>query len=81
MTRTYLIIQASDIDSIDFAAVCETSAETLRYSVDNTKTFIKWDDAQPAFVASLTGTEGPYTNNEIRTILDTNFWSDPDANA
>ena len=79
MSRNYLIIQASDIGSVDFAEVCETSAETLRYSVDNTKTFIKWDDAQPAFVAGLTNTEGPYTNAEIRTILATDAWTDPDA--
>ena len=79
MSRNYLIIQASDIDSVDFAEVCETSAETLRYSVDNTKTFIKWEGDQPAFVASLTGTEGPYTNAEIRTILATDAWTDPDA--
>lgn len=79
MSRNYLIIQASDVSSVDFAEVCETSAETLRYSVDNTKTFIKWDGDQPAFVASLTGTEGPYTNAEIRTILATDAWTDPDA--
>lgn len=79
MSRNYLVIQASDVSSVDFAEVCETSAETLRYSVDSTKTFIKWDGDQPAFVASLTGTEGPYTNAEIRTILATDAWTDPDA--
>lgn len=79
MSRTYLIIQASDVSSVDFAAVCETSAETLRYSVDSTKTFIKWDGEQPAFVSGLTGTEGPYTNAEILTILATDAWTDPDA--
>ena len=79
MSRNYLIIQASDVSSVDFAAVCETSAETMRYSVDNTKTFIKWDGDQPAFVAGLSNTEGPYTNAEIRTILATDAWTDPDA--
>lgn len=79
MARTYLVIQASDVSSVDFAAVCETSAETLRYSVDNTKTFIKWEGDQPAFVTSLAGTEGPYTNKEIRAILATDVWTDPDA--
>tara|TARA_R100000005_G_C4912995_1_gene149800 strand:- start:432 stop:677 length:246 start_codon:yes stop_codon:yes gene_type:complete len=79
MSRTYLIIQASDVSSVDFAAVCETSAETLRYSVDSTKTFIKWDGEQPAFVSGLTGTEGPYTNAEIKTILATDVWTDPNA--
>ena len=41
--RQYLIIPVSEISKIDFALVHETSAETLRKSVDGTKTFIKWD--------------------------------------
>jgi len=79
MTRTYLIINASDLDLVDFSQVCETSAETVRRSLDDTKTFIKWEGDQPSFVSGLTGTEGPYTNEEIRTILATDAWTDPDA--
>lgn len=78
MTRTYLIIKTSELDSVDFNQVCETSAETVRRSVDDTKTFIKWDGDQPSFVPSLTGTEGPYTNEEILEILATDAWIDPD---
>lgn len=77
MTRTYLIIQSSDIDSVDFSQVCETSADTVRRSVDATKTFIKWDGAEPSFVSGLSNTEGPYTNEEIQTILATDAWTDP----
>ena len=79
MARTYLIIQASDLDSVDFSQVCETSAETVRLSVDTTKTFIKWDGDEPSFVSGLSNTEGPYTNQEIRTILATDTWTNPDA--
>lgn len=79
MARTYLIIQASDLDSVDFSQVCETSAETVRLSVDTTKTFIKWDGDQPSFVSSLTNTEGPYTSEEIRVILATDAWTNSDA--
>tara|TARA_R100000278_G_scaffold1628_2_gene3241 strand:- start:160 stop:405 length:246 start_codon:yes stop_codon:yes gene_type:complete len=79
MTRTYLIINASDLDLVNFSQVCETSAETVRRSLDDTKTFIKWEGDQPSFVSGLTGTEGPYTNEEIRTILATDAWTDPDA--
>ena len=78
MTRTYLIIKTSELDSVDFNQVCETSAETVRRSIDNTKTFIKWDGDQPTFVSSLTETEGPYTNEEILDILATNVWTNPD---
>ena len=77
--RTYLIIKTSELDSVNFDQVCETSAETVRHSLDDTKTFIKWEGDQPSFVSDLTETEGPYTNEEIRSILATDAWTDPDA--
>ena len=79
MTRTYLIIKASELDSVDFSQVCETSAETVSRSLDDTKTFIKWEGDQPSFVSGLTETEGPYTNEEIRSILATDAWTDPNV--
>ena len=74
MSRNYLIIQSSELSKVDFSQVLETSASTVRKSIDTTKTFIKWDGDTPSFVSNLTSTEGPYTNNEIRTILDTDAW-------
>jgi hypothetical protein len=41
--RRYLIIPTTILDDIDFSQVYETSKDTLRYSVDNTKTFVKYD--------------------------------------
>ena len=79
MIRTYLIINASELDLVDFSQVCETSAETVRRSLDDTKTFIKWEGDQPSFVSGLTETEGPYTNEEIRAILATDAWTDPNV--
>ena len=75
MQRTYLIIPTSELSKVDFSQVCETSAETVRKSIDETKTFIKWDSDEPSFVSNLTGTEGPYTKEEIRTILATDAWT------
>ena len=75
MARKYLIIPTSELPKVDFSQVCETSAETVRKSVDETKTFIKWDSDEPSFVSNLTGTEGPYTKEEIRTILATDAWT------
>jgi hypothetical protein len=74
----YLIIKTSELGTVDFSQVLETSSETVRRSVDGTKTFIKWKGAQPAFVATLTETEGPYTNAELRAILNTDVWTSPD---
>ena len=39
MSRNYLIIQTSELDKVDFSQVLETSASTVRKSVDTTKTF------------------------------------------
>ena len=78
MERTYLIIPTSELSKVDFSQVCETSADTVRKSVDETKTFIKWDISEPSFVSSITGTEGPYTQQEILTILATDAWTSPE---
>lgn len=84
--RTYLIIPAAAVPQIDFDTVCETSAETLRYSVDGTQTFVKWDGQRPA-CTQVDGAEGPYTHAEILEILSGPSWtpeepmypSEPDA--
>ena len=74
MSRNYLIIQSSELSKVDFSQVLETSASTVRKSIDGTKTFIKWDGDTPSCVSNLTSTEGPYTHSEIRNILDTDAW-------
>lgn len=75
--RNYLIIPAGEVSKVDFSQVCETSAETLRKSVDETKTFVKWDGETPAFVSGIVGAEGPYTHAEILEILSGSEWTAP----
>ena len=76
--RSFAIFSTTEIDQVDFSLVCETSADTLRRSVDETKTFIKWDGGvAPDFVSELTTLEGPYTYTEILEILSTPEWSAP----
>lgn len=41
--RKFMIFSVSELDKIDFTQVCETSIDTVRKSVDVTKTFVKWD--------------------------------------
>lgn len=77
--RHYLIFNSSDVGLVNFSEVMETSADTLRYSVDTTRTFIKWDgETAPAFTQSLSGVSGPYTHSEIMEILSTDEWSRSD---
>ena len=75
--RKFMIFSVTELDQIDFTQVLETSIDTVRKSVDGLKTFVKWDNDMPTSVASLTTKEGPYTYDEIREILATPEWTDP----
>ena len=75
--RKFMIFNCSELSAIDFNQVLETDTETVRRSVDGTKTFVKWDGEQPSFVSQLTDTEGPYTHQEILNILSSEEWTQP----
>jgi len=75
--REFMIFSVTELDQIVFTEVLETSADTVRKSVDGTKTFVKWDGTMPECVANLTTKEGPYTYEEILVILATPEWTDP----
>lgn len=68
--RTYVIIEAGDVSSVDFSQVLETSASTLRYNNDNSKTFVKYEGSQPSFLNGKT----TYTHAEILTELSKEDW-------
>ena len=69
--RKYVIIEANEVSSVDFSKVLETSADTLKYSIDNTKTFIKYKGDKPSFLDGKT----EYTYEEILTELTNSDWT------
>jgi hypothetical protein len=75
--RKFMIFNISELNQINFNEVLETSSDTVRKSVNQTKTFVKWDGTIPQCVNNLTTKEGPYTYDEILTILSTSEWTDP----
>lgn len=75
--REFMIFNVSELPNINFEEVLETSIDTVRKSVDETKTFVKWDGQIPPSVQSLQTKEGPYTYDEILNILSTPEWSEP----
>lgn len=76
--KYYVIFNVSELDKIDFNQVFETSIETVRKSVDQTLTFVKYaTDEMPSSVASLDTKQGPYSHTEILEILSTPEWTDP----
>lgn len=77
--RQYMIFNVSEIENVNFNEVMETSSETIRKSLDNTKTFVKWSgETIPNSIDSLTTKDGPYTHSEIIAILSTNEWCNMD---
>jgi hypothetical protein len=76
--RNFMIFNVSELGLIDFSQVLETSAETVRKSIDGTKTFVKWDSGNtPSSVESLTTKVGPYTYEEMLNILSGTEWTAP----
>jgi hypothetical protein len=76
--KYYVIFNVSELDKIDFNQVFETSIETIRKSVDETLTFVKYaTDEMPSSIASLDTKQGPYSHSEILEILATPEWTDP----
>ena len=68
--RNYVIIDKSEAANIDFSKVKETSAETLRYSLDGTKTFVKFEGDTPTFLSG----KQQYTHSQILEILTGEDW-------
>ena len=75
--RKYIILEASEVSSIDFSKVLETSADTLRYNTNkwfyqSSKTFVKFDGDTPSFLSGKT----QYSHSEIRSILTGSDWEE-----
>ena len=63
--RRWVIIDKDEVSSVDFSQVLQTSADTLRYSNDGSKTFVKYEGSQPSFLSGKT----EYTHSQILAIL------------
>ena len=74
---TYIIINMSEIELVDFNEALQTSEETVRLSTDITKGVLKWRGDEPSFVSTLSSYEGPYTHEEILVIMSTPEWTSP----
>ena len=69
--RNYVIIDASELSSVDFDQVLETSADTLRYNLAGTQTFVKFDGDTPSFLEGKT----TYDRSEMLTLLAGTEWT------
>ena len=52
--KSFVIINSDQVSSVNFDEVMEDSANTLRYNLDRTQTFVKFNGNKPSFVTSET---------------------------
>ena len=79
--RRYVIIKKEDVNKIDFSKVMQTSPSSMRYSLDSTKTFIKYEGEQPEFIYGITKDAiglPEYSHSEILGILSGPQWINQD---
>ena len=76
-TRTYAVINLSDISLIDFSQVGQTSAGTVRRNLAETQFVIKWEQGHtPTFI--LDGSVVPVsqlTHTECLELMATPEWT------
>ena len=67
----YVIYDMANISQVDFTQVHQTSEATLRLSVDEKETVLKFTGNTPAFLVGLQ----QYTHLEILAIMNTPEWT------
>ena len=72
----YVILTAVEASSIDFFKVKETSADTLLWNNDNSKTFVKYEGDAPSFLRD----KPTLTQTEMIEELEKSEWDIDDGN-
>ena len=77
--KTYAIINLTDISLIDFSQIAQSSASTIRKSLDDTQFVIKWEDGYtPTFITDASVVPvGTYDHHAILELMSTDKWSEP----
>jgi hypothetical protein len=75
INRRYMILNLTEIGSVDFNQIIQKSVDDLRLSLNGLLTVVKWDGDTPSSVNSLTTKQGPYTHDEILTIMGNSDWT------
>ena len=71
--RKWVIVNVSDITDEMISSAIQTSANTLRKTLDGSKAILKWDGDTPTVFDGMT----TYNHSEILTELAKSAWSQP----
>ena len=70
--RQYVIINASDVSSVNFEDVLETSSDTLRYNVAGDETFVKYEGPKPRCLYG----KDTLSHSAMLTVLSGEAWTE-----
>lgn len=73
--RRYVIISSGDASLIDFNQVFETSIDTMRFSIDGSQTFVKYDGSIPSSVESCSSKSEEYCYEDFLVALNSSSWT------
>ena len=73
--RRWVIVAVSAITDDMISSAIQTSMNTLRKSLDNSKAILKWDGVTPAVFNGMT----TYSHSEILTELNKSEWTADDS--
>ena len=67
--KTYVIANITELNNVDYSQVDQTTADTVRKSIDLTKFILKYDGVKPSTIQSLdtNGKLVSYDNNKYFT--------------
>lgn len=74
--RRWLVIPSTEVENVDFNQVLESSADSLRYSVDESQTFVKYEVTVVEETYTETHTD-PETNEEVTTTVQAGVYGRP----
>lgn len=74
--RRWLVIPATEVENVDFNQVLESSADSLRYSIDGSQTFVKYEVrvVEETYTETYTDAE---TNEEVSYTVEAGVYGRP----
>jgi len=74
--RRWLIIPATEVENVDFNQVLESGADALRFSIDGTQTFVKYEVnvVEETYTQTFTN---PETGEEESSVIEAGTYGRP----
>lgn len=69
--NTYVIVNISEINNIDYSQVLQTSANTVRKNIEQTRFILKYSGSKPAIIQDLDN------NNKLYTYSGSKYFTHP----